>query len=64
LTEKNDFSMPGIITAQKAAQKIILGIENQKRTIAFPRRFILLMRCIALLPEPLKEFILKKTVRS
>ena len=64
LTEKNDFSMPGIITAQEAAQKIILGIEKQKCTIAFPRRFILFMRCFALLPEPLKEFLLKKTVRS
>jgi NADP-dependent 3-hydroxy acid dehydrogenase YdfG len=64
LTEKNDFSMPGIITAQEAAQKIILGIEKQKRTIAFPRGFILFMRCVALLPEPLKEFLLKKTVRS
>ena len=64
LTEKNDFSMPGKITAQQAAQKIILGIEKQKRTIAFPRGFIFIMRCIALLPEALKEFLLKKTVRS
>lgn len=38
MTEKNDFSMPFLLSPEKAAARIIRGIEKGKSQIDFPRR--------------------------
>lgn len=50
LTAKNDFAMPAIITAEKAAQEIVCGIERGQFHIHFPRRFSNWLRVLRLLP--------------
>ncbi len=51
LTDKNDFDMPFIISAEEAAQRIIKGLSKKQFLIAFPKRFIVLMKVISWLPR-------------
>ncbi|MDZ7751062.1 MAG: SDR family NAD(P)-dependent oxidoreductase [Gammaproteobacteria bacterium] len=50
LTEKNDFTMPDLMTAEDAATAIITGLRGTGFEIAFPRRFALVMKLARLLP--------------
>lgn len=50
LTAKNDFAMPGIISATEAAHQLIRGIERGEFHIHFPRRFTNWLRFARLLP--------------
>ncbi len=50
LTDKNDFTMPDLMTAPDAADAIIRGLEGRGFEIAFPRRFALFMKLARLLP--------------
>lgn len=38
MTNKNDFSMPFMVSAESSAQYIIQGLQNKRRIIDFPRR--------------------------
>jgi short-subunit dehydrogenase len=53
LTDKNDFPMPFLITAEQAAGYIIEGLASSKFEIAFPKPFAFLMRVLRLLPNAL-----------
>ncbi len=53
LTDRNTFSMPMIISAESAAEKIIEGVAKGKSDIRFPGLFILILRSLSLLPFPL-----------
>ncbi len=55
LTDKNDFEMPMKISAEEAAKQFLKGIEKQKQTIFFPRRFGWIMRFLHILPTPLQR---------
>ncbi|WP_026376954.1 SDR family NAD(P)-dependent oxidoreductase [Aestuariibacter salexigens] len=55
LTDKNDFSMPMLVTAERAAKDMLKGIESKKRAIYFPTRFSLMLRAMNLLPERLQR---------
>ena len=59
LTDKNDFSMPFIITPDQAADSIIRGISKKKFDINFPFRFTFILKSIALLPNFMLLTILK-----
>lgn len=50
LTEKNDFKMPALISAEEAADDIVAGLRAGKFEIHFPRRFTLTMKALRLLP--------------
>ncbi|NDP41743.1 MAG: SDR family NAD(P)-dependent oxidoreductase [Aromatoleum sp.] len=50
LTEKNQFNMPHLITADEAAQEIIAGIERGDFEIHFPRAFTRQLKFLRLLP--------------
>ena len=50
LTEKNDFTMPAIITAEEAAAAVLRGMKGRGFEIHFPRRFTLVMKLLRLLP--------------
>jgi short-subunit dehydrogenase len=61
MTEVNNFPMPFIISAEKAAEKIIKGVSNNKGVIAFPTTIYLLLKCFNALPNQLIDYINSKT---
>jgi short-subunit dehydrogenase len=61
LTDKNDFSMPFLLTSEEAAQRIVKGVKAQKNYIHFPKRLTLLLKLFSLLPSSLwQSLILRK----
>lgn len=50
LTEKNDFTMPAIITAEEAADRTLRGLRGRSFEIHFPRRFTIAVKLLRLLP--------------
>jgi len=51
LTDKNDFSMPFLLTVDQAADKIIHGIAQRKSYVQFPKRLTVLLHALASLPS-------------
>jgi NADP-dependent 3-hydroxy acid dehydrogenase YdfG len=64
LTAKNEFPMPDIIPAARAAELIERGLASQAFTIAFPRRFAAVMRLLRLLPDALYFRLAGRLVRA
>jgi short-subunit dehydrogenase len=60
MTEVNDFPMPFMISAEKAAQKIIRNVEKGKGIIAFPWIMYAILRLLELLPNSLFDYINSK----
>ncbi|MDC0534310.1 SDR family NAD(P)-dependent oxidoreductase [Francisellaceae bacterium] len=60
LTDKNNFKMPMIITPEKAADYIYKGMLKSKFEIAFPGRFIFMIKLLRLLPYRLYFKILAR----
>lgn len=53
LTAKNDFPMPFLMEAEDAGRRIVSGLLDSNRfEIAFPLRFVLILKTIRLLPYP------------
>lgn len=50
LTEKNDFEMPMIISAEDAAKSIISGLTSTQFEIHFPKKFTYILKLIRILP--------------
>ncbi len=57
MTDKNDFRMPFIMSAERAANIILKGIRKKKSLIQFPFRMVLLTRLIGFLPGRIYEFL-------
>ena len=53
LTERNDFPMPFLVTAENAAERIISGLAKGHNEIAFPKRFTWILKCLSALPQSL-----------
>lgn len=51
LTDKNDFEMPMIITADKAAEYIAQGLIKKSFEIHFPKRFSFMMKALRIMPN-------------
>jgi short-subunit dehydrogenase len=60
LTDKNDFAMPFLVDAPRAAQIICKGLERKKREIAFPFPFSWVLKVARMLPAPVYERIVNK----
>ncbi|NBV06764.1 MAG: SDR family NAD(P)-dependent oxidoreductase [Proteobacteria bacterium] len=60
LTDQNTFSMPFIITPEKAAEEISKGLAAKKFEIHFPKKFTFFLKLLRILPYPLFFFITKK----
>jgi short-subunit dehydrogenase len=50
LTDKNDFAMPFLVTAEYAAEVIAKGLASDKFEIAFPTTFVLILKLLRMLP--------------
>jgi short-subunit dehydrogenase len=50
LTQRNDFTMPGIITPEAAALSIMRGLKGKRFEVHFPRRLTLVLKALRLLP--------------
>lgn len=60
LTDKNDFAMPMLVSAQYASAQIRRGIAAGKAEIHFPLKFSLLLKGLALLPLRLQYAVIKR----
>ena len=62
LTDRNDFPMPAMISAELAAEHIIKGIVKRTHEIHFPKNFTLTLKLISLLPDSLQFWLMSKTL--
>lgn len=53
LTDKNDFKMPFLLSAEDAAERIVRGLDRKKFLIQFPMRFMFILKAVSLLPMSL-----------
>lgn len=60
LTAQNQFTMPGLITPEKAAEAILHGWRHGQFEIHFPKRFTLWMKALSLLPDALYFPVIRK----
>jgi len=59
ITDRNNYKMPFMISAEKSADYIISGIEKEKAIIQFPLPTVLGAKIIGLLPNWVYRFIAK-----
>lgn len=53
LTDRNEFPMPFLLPAEEAARRIADGLARGRFEVAFPRRFVALLKLLRLLPPAL-----------
>lgn len=59
LTDKNTFSMPFKLSAPEAANRIYKGVLKKQSYIHFPKRLTWLLKALALMPQFLKNRLMK-----
>lgn len=64
LTQKNNFKMPFLISADQAAQKILHGIERGQFEIHFPQGFTRTLKFLRLLPYRLYFGLVKEVTEE
>lgn len=62
LTDRNDFSMPFLLEADEAAERIMVGLERRRFSISFPHRLALLLGLGRILPYPIYFRLIKRIV--
>lgn len=60
MTDKNDFKMPFLMNAEKAAKIIIKGFEDEKKIIQFPLQTVIGSKLLKLMPNFLFDKIMSK----
>ncbi len=63
MTRKNEFAMPLIITPQRAAERIVAGLESPRFEITFPWLFVIWLKLLRLLPYRL-YFLLARGLKG
>ena len=59
LTDKNNFTMPCIISPEKAAVYMIRGLQSRRFETHFPKRFSTVLKLLSLLPASLYFALLR-----
>ena len=57
LTQKNDFSMPFLVSVNEAAERIYSGLHRGKSRIRFPRRLSVMLKLLSVLPYNLRSAV-------
>ena len=60
MTDKNNFPMPFLISAEEAAKRINKKLWTNDFEIFFPKRFIYIMKLLQLLPNKIYLFLMTK----
>ena len=63
MTEPNEFPMPFIVTADRAVDEILKGLDSGKFEIAFPRTFAMLLKVMRRAPYPVFFWIVRNLIR-
>jgi len=64
ITDANDFPMPFLMPAEKAAGIIVQGLKRGKKTIAFPWQTVWMTRLLCTLPGPIFNAILARAPKK
>lgn len=64
LTDRNDFRMPFLITAEDAARRIHRGLLTGQWEIAFPTPFAMIMKALRILPASLFFMLARRLIRK
>lgn len=64
LTDRNDFPMPMQVSVTEASRAIRKGIGKRQAEIHFPKRFTLILKTLALLPQSWWGVLAARMVRS
>ncbi|MPW35476.1 SDR family NAD(P)-dependent oxidoreductase [Vibrio sp. B1Z05] len=64
LTDKNDFPMPMMISAEQASKAIQKGIADKKAHIYFPKRFTWILRLLGSLPYSIQQRLSSKLIKG
>lgn len=62
LTAKNDFQMPGLLSAEMAGRRIFEGLDRDSFEISFPRRLIWPLKLLRCLPYRLYFWLIGRKV--
>lgn len=62
LTAQNDFPMPFLMKADEAARRTIDGLVAGRFEVAYPRRFVAILKALRLLPYPLFFRLIRRAV--
>jgi short-subunit dehydrogenase len=63
MTDKNPFFMPFLMTPNNAAKKIFEKLESSEFEIFFPKKLIIPMKLLRLLPYSIYFFLIKKLIK-
>lgn len=63
LTDKNNFTMPAIISSDLAAEYIIHGLSHSQFEIHFPKKLSVVLKIMKMIPYRLYFYLVKKYVR-
>ncbi len=64
LSQKNDFAMPFLISADEAADAIVRGLEKDRFEIIFPWKMAVAIKLLHMLPYPLIFALTRRMLRS
>ena len=64
LTDKNDFTMPNLLSAEQAAIEIRHGLEGDRFEIAIPRTFVWRMKFLQMMPYRLYFYLARKMLEQ
>lgn len=64
MTDRNDFPMPFMMSAERAARIIARGLAANRARIVFPLRLYWLLRALTALPEPILERVTARLPRK
>lgn len=62
LTSQNDFVMPFLMKPEDAARRTIEGLAAGRFEVAYPRRFVAILKSVRLLPYPLFFWLISRAV--
>jgi short-subunit dehydrogenase len=63
LTQKNDFAMPALMSADAAADETLRGLAAGRFEIHYPRRFTRALKLLRVLPYPLQFWAVRRVTR-